>query len=293
MKNDYTQTQNFLKSKKLIADLVKSANFRENNIILDIGAGRGVITDELAKYSNNVIAVEVDEKLFDELHDKFSGSNVNVIKEDFLEYKLPEQPFFVFANIPFNKTADILRKLMSDDSHLDTAYLILQKESALKFAGQQVGAANTMLSIIYGVSFEFSIEYTFSRTDFSPIPSVDAVLLKTKRRKVPLVKESDIRLFKDFVAYLFNKSVPSIRKSKLFTPRQFIRFKKEMSIQDETKPSELSLEQFVAMFKVISITDQVNIFNGYYKKIQNDQLKVEKVHRTRSDKSWRDYSKLS
>ena len=285
--NLYKITQNNLINPDLVAKLISKANFRKSDIIIDIGAGKGIITSELAKYSDTVIAIEVDNGLYKYLLERFPQKNILIINEDFINFDLPTEPFCVFANIPFNKTADILHKLLDDSSFLDTAYLVLQKEAACKFAGEQVNAPNTMMSILYGVKFRFSIEYTFKRYDFDPHPYVDTILLKIKRRTVPMIKDISLYMFRDFVTYIFNKSRPSLSKSKLFTSKQLIRFKSNITLKGEMKPSEVTLDQFIAIFSVISATHQITMTKGYYNKISEEQSRIQKVNRTRNDKSWR------
>jgi 23S rRNA (adenine-N6)-dimethyltransferase len=88
-------SQNFLVNNNLVSKLVSNSMFNQDDIVLDIGAGRGIITNELAKYSKNIIAIEIDEHLFLEL---LSIKGIKVVKEDFLIYELPQMPFKTFSN---------------------------------------------------------------------------------------------------------------------------------------------------------------------------------------------------
>ena len=109
-------SQNFLHSKKLVTELIEESNICENNIIIEIGGGKGIITEQLVKKCRKLYVIEYDYNLYKSLKDKFYNiKNIEIIYGDFLEFKLPvEYKYKVFSNIPYNITAAILSKLTSD-----------------------------------------------------------------------------------------------------------------------------------------------------------------------------------
>ena len=83
--------------------------------MLDIGAGEGVLTAELARRAGRVRAVEIESALVARLRRRFAAApNVEVVGGDALLVPLPDEPFRVVANIPFNRTTAILRRLLDD-----------------------------------------------------------------------------------------------------------------------------------------------------------------------------------
>ena len=100
-------SQNYLHSKQLVATLLSKSNICNDDIIIEIGPGKGIITIELAKKSKQVIAIEFDAKLAKTLSEKYKESKkVQIIEMDFLKYKISvKEPYKVCANIPFNITA--------------------------------------------------------------------------------------------------------------------------------------------------------------------------------------------
>jgi len=190
-------SQNFLTRKQTIRRLIRIAGLEKNDHVVEIGAGRGHITQELAKTCGNVCAYEIDHKLAERLYAEFNNSNVRVHRQDFLTATLPKgAPYKVFANIPFNRTSEIVRKLASPHSALDEAWLVMEKGAAKRFAGQP---RESLASLLLKPFFDMEIRYYFQREDFHPAPSVDVVLLRLKHKAEPDVPASQRRAYETFV----------------------------------------------------------------------------------------------
>src|SRR5579862_7336104 len=107
------QSQNFLRSPQLAAKLVGLANIDTADTVVEIGPGRGIFTEQLAQRAHQVIGVEIDQALASSLRRTFAGrANVQIATADFLEWSLPASSYTIFANIPFNRTAEILQRLL-------------------------------------------------------------------------------------------------------------------------------------------------------------------------------------
>ncbi len=172
--------QNFFKDTNLVAELVSLANISPEDIVYEIGPGEGIITKELAKVAKEVIAIEIDKELYLKLKEKLNDyPNVNLINADFLKYKILDDEYKVFSNIPFNITANVVRKLLSENNPPNETCLVLQKESANKFTGTP---KETQFSVLAKPWFKFEVLRKFNKSDFEPEPSVDTVLLKIERR---------------------------------------------------------------------------------------------------------------
>lgn len=277
---DIKYTQNFYNNTSKISKLVSSIEIKENDIVLDVGAGKGILTNELGKYSKNVIAYELDSEYYEILKHTFHDrKNILLVNEDFTQVHLPKKPFKVFANIPFSLTADIVNKITSDESQLIEAYLFVQKESAERFLGIP---RNTQIATILSYRFEIGVLDTFERRDFKPVPNVDVVLLKIVRRKNI---ENDYLLFKDFVTYVFNQTEKDVYETfkKLFTFNQLKHIKEDLKRRNYTVPSDIPKEYFLKIFEYFKTNglDYRNKVNGYYKMHIFQHLKREKINRTR------------
>ena len=195
-------SQNFLINRQLVTKLVRSSSISPSDTVLEIGSGRGIITHELLKITPHVIAIEKDPRF-------------TTHPQDFLTYPLPQTPYKVFANIPFSITGAIVRKLLQDANPPKDCYLIMQAEAAAKFLVHP--KANTLAAILYYPFWDIKIIYRFARTDFSPIPAVDSVLVHFTPRSLVANKSG----YQDFIAYEFThnkfaKFVPPTQWLKLF-----------------------------------------------------------------------------
>lgn len=168
-------SQNFTKNKKLIKHLVSTAHFTKEDIVLDIGAGRGALTFVLANTVRQVEAIELDKRLSDYLFSRFKDNNsIRVIHIDFLKYVLPTKPYKVFSNIPFIISARIFRKLFFGKHKPVEAIIFIQKEFARKYIGFP---KETKVSRKLKRLFNIKIIHKCSRYDFTPPAKVDVVVV--------------------------------------------------------------------------------------------------------------------
>ena len=121
----YQLSQHFLRSPKLAGFLIGHSNIKKRDIVIDIGAGSGVISAALAKRCRQVIAVEPDHETAELLRKNVGKlENVQIIERDFLEMELPEGPYKIFANPPFHLSSAILHKLDEAENPPEAIYLI-------------------------------------------------------------------------------------------------------------------------------------------------------------------------
>ena len=241
--------QNFLKNPELVRRLVKTSAIGSADTVYEIGAGRGIITAELARTAKKVIAVEKDAKLVRHLRGRFeSVENVEIIEKDFLQFSITEREYKIFANFPYNITASIVRKVLYAPTAPSEAYLILQKEAAKKFSGSP---NETLFSILAKPFFEFQIVSSLKRTDFEPVPNVDSVLLHIKRRARQLLQREDEALYRDFVSYGFCRWKNNLRLAfkNVFTYKQWKRLARDLNFPLNVTPTQLSLEQWMGLYQ--------------------------------------------
>lgn len=278
-------SQNFYTNINVLSKLILKANFQKEDTVIDIGAGEGIITKELIKYSNNVIAIEKDINLYNKLIKELKDSKIEIFNIDIKEFEYPKKQFKVFSNIPFNQSSDILKSLLSN-SNFQQGYLFLQKETYQRYAGDTKEKKYTLQSIICSIDFNISKEHLFNRNDFVPTPNVDIYLVKFDRKE-PEIKINEKPIFLDFVSYIFNNSTPNIEKTHLFTDKQLDIFKRNIKVNRNDKPSQISYNQYLELFKVVRNTEKIEKVKEHYNKQNNQSRDINKVYRTRNDKKWR------
>lgn len=287
-----SHSQNFLRKAELVQGLVKKSSLRKDDTVIEIGSGTGIITEALAGVCREVIAIEADSVLADTLKARFkTASNVKVHSGDFLAYNLPKAPYKIFSNIPFNITAEIIKKICDASNPPKDSYLIVQAEAAKKYTGSPYGK-ETLFSILHKPLFRFEIVHHFNKIDFSPVPQVNSVLLRIERLNAPLIENNHLPSFKDFVAYGFTSNKPTLKKGykNVFGHIQFLKLADELRYHPDAKPTDLSFEQWLAMFKYFLVGverfRQIKIA-GALKKLGEQQKTLTKIHRTRIAKNWK------
>jgi 23S rRNA (adenine-N6)-dimethyltransferase len=243
-------SQNYLTDKNLVSKLVNLANFSKDDCVIEIGPGKGIITEELAKQCKQVIAIEIDQELSTTLLRKFNYPNIRIHCEDILRYDLPNTAYKVFANIPYHITADIIYKLLYYSNPPTETYLILQREAAEKFSGNP---NTTQFSVVSHPWFTFEVLWCFKKSDFYPPPSVDSVLLKISKRQIPLIEGKDKLLFESFIKYAFHRWKSNLKLSlkTIFTFKQWRKLCRANNFSINAKPSELSGDQWLMIFKFL------------------------------------------
>lgn len=240
--------QNFLKSPELVRRLVGASSIGPGDTVYEIGPGRGIITAELARRAERVIAVEKDVRWVRHLRERFKGvRNVEIAAGDFLRFPVAERDYKIFASIPYNATADIVRKILYTTPVAREACLIMQKEPARKFAGS---CGETLFSVLAKPYFEFRIVAHLRRTDFEPAPKVDSVLLRISRRDRPLIEMEEKCVYREFVSYGFGrwKSCLRLAYKDVFTYKQWKRLSSDLGFPLSVTPTQLSFEQWIGLY---------------------------------------------
>lgn len=237
MKRLHTYSQHFLRSPQLVSELVNYAHIRKNDLVYDLGAGSGVITSVLAGYCRQVVAVEVEPQALAKLRVNMSTySNVSILNADILDVPIPSEPYRIVANIPFSLSAAIVRKFTESSQPPQSMHIIVQKQFARKLVPGS-DHFTSQLSAQMGPRFTVIIRHELRRSDYTPPPAVDTVLLEIKLRREPWVSDSDMPKYRAFVERCFaeQKFFPT-------TPRA------AANISPELRPSELSLMQWSDLF---------------------------------------------
>ncbi|AFS78141.1 rRNA (adenine-N(6)-)-methyltransferase [Gottschalkia acidurici 9a] len=279
-------SQNFLHSEKLVSELIAESNICEDDIVIEIGGGKGIITKQLVKRCKKLYVIEYDFQLYKALKDKLSNvKNIELIYGDFLEFKLQmESKYKVFSSIPYNITAAILSKLTSSCNPPEDMYIILQKEAALKYAGKPFNR-ESMRSLLLKPYFDFDIVRNLKRNDFNPVPGVDSVLLHVKKRKNILVRQDKENLYSDFIAYIFDNTGKDMktRCKNIFSYKQIKRLSRDIGFGMTDSPTCLSYEQWLKVFQYFAIgvsDEKKNVVNNAYSKLLEKQKKIDKIHRS-------------
>ena len=197
--------QNFLTDTNILQKIVDTADIDKNVNVIEIGPGIGALTEFLAESAAEVMAFEIDERLVPILADTLRDfDNVTVVNQDILkvdlaqyiaEFKNPDLPIKVVANLPYYITTPILMHLIESGIPFSEFVVMMQREVADRISAQPNTKAYGSLSIAVQYYMTAKVAFIVPRTVFVPAPNVDSAILKMVRRDQPAVAVQDEKFF--------------------------------------------------------------------------------------------------
>jgi 16S rRNA (adenine1518-N6/adenine1519-N6)-dimethyltransferase len=264
--------QNFLVNEGALLKIAEAASGGTDTLVVEVGAGLGNLTEQLAERNGRVISVELDER-FRELHVRELGHHKNIFFHygDFLEVNLEEMVrphmeakegdarLHFVGNIPYHITSPILFKLMESPLRIDTICLLMQREVGFRLAADVGSKHYGILAIKAAVKYNAKVVFTISPGSFLPPPKVHSSLLKlTPRTEGPLLESPDDTL--DFFAYIdaafaqrrkfLSRSLSNGSDGRI--PRDsIIDAMNTEGFKETARAEELSPEQHIALFRAL------------------------------------------
>lgn len=230
--------QHFLRSPRLVAELIGHSNIRKNDVVYDLGAGSGVISSVLARRARSVVAIENEPATLDKLRKNLEAyDNVRAVGADILEVPFPSEAYKVFANPPFSLISPLLQRLAFAAATPKSIYLIVQKQFAQKIVPSDARFTSA-LGIQLWPQYVARIRRPLRKSDFTPPPAVETVLLELKLREQPLLVGAELNKFRHFVGRRYEN--PQLISA---ADRHRCR------ISAEKKPSEITPEEWLKMFQ--------------------------------------------
>ena len=197
--------QNFLTDTNILQKIVDTAEIDKKVNVIEIGPGIGALTEFLAENAAEVMAFEIDDRLVPILADTLRDfDNVTVINQDILkvdlaqyiaEFKNPDLPIKVVANLPYYITTPILMHLIESGIPFSEFVVMMQREVADRISAQPNTKAYGSLSIAVQYYMTAKVAFIVPRTVFVPAPNVDSAILKMVRRDQPAVEVQDEKFF--------------------------------------------------------------------------------------------------
>jgi 16S rRNA (adenine1518-N6/adenine1519-N6)-dimethyltransferase len=194
MKAKKSLGQNFLKSEIALRKIIEAGEIKPDDVILEIGPGKGALTKKLLENARLVIAVEKDYELFNFLKEKFTSEikegKLKLLNEDILEFNCARQDltqYKIIANIPYNITGAILKKFLTEKnpsgvtlraSQPECMVLMVQHEVATRIVARN--GKESILSISVKAYGEPKMIMKVPARYFSPSPKVDSAIIAIK-----------------------------------------------------------------------------------------------------------------
>jgi 16S rRNA (adenine1518-N6/adenine1519-N6)-dimethyltransferase len=241
--------QHFLYDPLIIREIIRIAGIRHEDLVVEIGPGPGELTEALARHSSGVIAIELDESLFNKLANRFAGrENISLVHLDALEYPYHELGRFkVVANIPYYITTPIIFRLLEAREKLLSMTLTVQKEVAERIVASPGGKDYGVLSIMVQWYAETRIGMIIPKEAFRPVPKVDSAVVRIDVLSRPAFEVEDEKLFFGIVRAAFSqrrKMLSNSLRSFGGDPKEWL---ERAGIDPSRRPETLSIEEFARL----------------------------------------------
>ncbi len=247
--------QNFLFDKNLLTAIANDGDVTKDDIVLEIGAGAGTLTEILANKAKKVISFEIDTSLIPILEKKAEqNKNIEFYFTDFLEFDLKKLDFKkakVVANIPYYITTPIIFKLVDSIDRFDSILVLVQKEVAERFSADSGNKNYGVTSVILQSIFDVTMPRIIKKECFTPSPKIDSALCKLVPHNK--YKISSFEKFKEFVHLSFSmrrKTLINNLKNK-YCKEQIISSLVSLNYKETTRPEEISVKDFISLFELL------------------------------------------
>jgi 16S rRNA (adenine1518-N6/adenine1519-N6)-dimethyltransferase len=240
--------QNFLSDPHILGKIISVCDLKQDEFILEIGPGRGVLTERIAPQVRKLIAIEKDHRLIPILKEKFIGRNVELKEGDFLEYPWEAlcAPVKLIGNIPYYITTPIIEKIIEYKNIFPSAFLMVQWEYAQRLKAQVRTKEYGSLTCFLRYYADLEVLFKIKKNCFTPAPKVDSAFIKIIFLPQPRIQVKDEKLLFTVIQKSFQQRRKMILnalpgdKSK----QEMIEFFSAVKISSKARPEELTLEDF-------------------------------------------------
>lgn len=249
--------QNFLKSESALYEICKSAELNKNDLVLEIGPGKGALTEKLLETGCEVLAIEKDNRLISELNEKFAefSDKFQLIEKDILDFEPSKEivgEYKLVANIPYYLTGLIIRRFLENKKQPKIAVLLVQKEVANRIVAKDL--KESLLSISVKIYAEPEFIKTVKAGSFVPAPKVDSAILKLSKiskenfTKNGITENSFFKVVKAGFAHNRKKVSSNLKEviDKNITEKYLIK----ENLTNSTRAEDLKLKNWIDLTKI-------------------------------------------
>ncbi|UCD85183.1 MAG: ribosomal RNA small subunit methyltransferase A [Deltaproteobacteria bacterium] len=255
--------QNFLIDSSMLKRIMDIAEISNEDVVVEIGAGLGGLTSYLARLAREVIALEVDSKLYNYLKENYGDTaNLHILQEDALKFDFGQvarkyqSRIKVVANLPYYISSRMVFKLLEARSYISRMVLMLQKEVAVRIVATPGNKDYGVLSILTQLHTDVSHRLTIPPKSFYPRPRVDSAVVDFKVLSQPRIELEDEDGFGKMVKAAFSRRRKTIGNALQALPEIFredipVIFN-ELKIDPRRRGETLSLEEWGRLSNYLS-----------------------------------------
>ena len=246
--------QNFLQDEMIIADIVAAIDPQIDEHLVEIGPGRGAITESLVKYCNRLDVIELDRDLIPLLENKLNSypqlfvHEADALAFDYGKLVLDDEKLRVIGNLPYNITTPLLFNLLSQSKYIQDMCFMLQLEVVQRICAQPGSKTYGRLSIMVQYQCEAVQLFTVPPEAFEPVPKVDSAIIYLKPLRQFYGGDIPIGALKTIVTQAFSQRRKTI--SNTLKNMVSVDALEQLGIDLKQRPETISVEQYVEITKV-------------------------------------------
>lgn len=241
--------QNFLINPNVAKRIVDACQLKPSDSVLEIGPGKGALTDELSRQCQNILAIEKDKILAKQLSDDFENTNVTIIHEDILKYPFDTLPnnIKIIGNLPYNIVTPIIKKIISSKENVGEIFITVQLEYGQRLVAKPNTKSYGAFSCFVQYHTDAKILFKIRNSSFQPIPKVQSCFCHLKLLKKPKYQVTN----KDFLFRIIHSCFEQRRKTIQNSLAGAIHKKnipdllKTLKINPKLRAENLGLEEYV------------------------------------------------
>ncbi|HEY1953576.1 MAG TPA: 16S rRNA (adenine(1518)-N(6)/adenine(1519)-N(6))-dimethyltransferase RsmA [Gemmatimonadaceae bacterium] len=250
--------QHFLSDKGILTAIVDALAPTATDTVVEVGPGRGSLTDILAERAGKLVAVEIDRALSAELRHRYSGkANVSIVEGDFLAIDpaaLVGDDYLLIGNVPYYITTPIVFKALEPPIPRRSVFLV-QREVADRLSADPGGESYGALSVNVAVVAAVERVLAVPAAAFRPPPKVESAVVRITPIEQPLVSAAALSGFRTFVQAAFSQRrkqmVRVLRSVRGFSADQALAVLQESGIDPAARPEVVTPGQFAALFAAV------------------------------------------
>ncbi|HJQ11852.1 MAG TPA: 16S rRNA (adenine(1518)-N(6)/adenine(1519)-N(6))-dimethyltransferase RsmA [Gemmatimonadaceae bacterium] len=250
--------QHFLTDPAILTAIVDALAPTQNDTVVEIGPGRGALTDILAERARKVVAVEIDRALAAQLREKYSGrSNIEIVEGDFLKtdaHSLAGDDVLLIGNVPYYITTPIVFKALDPPIPRRSVFLV-QREVAERMAAAASDDSYGALSVNVAVVADVEQVLRVPAGAFKPPPKVESAVVRLTPRMQPLVSYESLTGFRTFVLAAFGQRRKQmqrvLRSVRAVSPPKATELLQSVGIDPSARPEVISPEDFARLYKLL------------------------------------------
>jgi len=251
--------QHFLTDTRILTAIVDALAPTADDTVVEIGPGRGALTEILAARAGRIVAVEIDRALAENLRDSYRDRpSVEIVEGDFLEMDLgvlATPGYLLIGNVPYNITTPIIFKAIEPPIPPRSVFLV-QREVAERLASHAGDEDYGALTINVAVVAEVEQVLTVPASAFRPPPKVESAVVRLTPLKKSIVPLESLAAFRSFVQAAFGlrrkQMVRVIRSIRGLSAEEAGLTLEHAGIDSSARPEVITPEQFAALFALLT-----------------------------------------